>query len=197
MTPPKRRLATVPIYNDSSGREVIPGDAVSTGDFDLIAECEDRKRRLDERERKLTIKECDLNIRERRLDARIDDIAARENTFSRNRLVADATRRMKALKRRMDALEEEELAKYAEPISLPPGTDPDDPPTDDQGELDPPEEPMLILDEGELQAIKEPKPLEDNDGDDDDELSVLPRAPLGPTTKRDPDMPHPSQVEDD
>jgi hypothetical protein len=186
-----KRFATIPIYNDSNGREVIPGNAVSVGTFDPLADIEDRKRRLDERERKLNSRDRDLDTRERRLDAYADSLAARDNEFKRNRLVADATRKMKALKRRMDALEEQEEQARSLPAFY----------EEDEGELDPPENPLLVLDEGELQAVKEPKPPDDvdndNDGDDDDlDMGALPRSPLPPTSKRDPDTLHPSLVED-
>jgi chromosome segregation ATPase len=132
------RYATVPIYAESLGHEVIRGNAISVGTLDPVAESDKRKRALDARERELDEREHVLDKREHNLIELDAALTAAKDKFRREQLITDATRKMQRPKRRMDALEEEEKAKYEEPITLPPGFTSDEGPQSfvaDAGEL--------------------------------------------------------------
>jgi hypothetical protein len=148
MTAPRpNRFATIPIYADSTGKELMPGNAVSVGDFDPIADSEARKRALDARERELhelehQLVEWDAALHEQRV--RMDSEGAARRDAIKHGLIRDVLSKLDALAARIDSLEERQRANDPElQITLPPGTDAADAVSD-------------IADEGELQALKEP-----------------------------------------
>jgi hypothetical protein len=195
------RFATVPIYADSLGNEVVPSNAISVGTIDPVAECEARSRALDERERELNeqkhqLIEWDAALHEER--CRMDATSAARRDAIKHGLLADVLSKLDGLVARMDAYEEEQRANDPElQISLPPGIT-----ADEVGDL-----PTSTTDEGELQASKEPlhqyqdpdpepvepeppdvpELIEDSDGDPG---AVLPQVPLQPSNKY--YDPHPS-----
>jgi hypothetical protein len=188
------RFATVPVYADSLGNEVVPSNAVSVGTLDPVAECEARSRALDERE-------CELNefkhqliewhaaLHEERV--RMDSASAARRDAIKHGLLADVLSKLDVLAARMDAYEEQQRANDPEnQITLPPVGD-----DDVVGSNEP------ISDEGELQSVKsssvsrhpeyedpddepelEPPPeLRRDLGDDGDPGAVLPRSPIPPS----------------
>jgi hypothetical protein len=172
---PHPRFATIPVYADSTGHELIPSNAVSVGTIDPIAECEARKHALDERERELhelehQLVEWDAALHERRVN--MDAAAASRREAIKHGLLADVLAKLDDLAARMDAYEEYQRANDPEfQITLPPGTDPD------------PDNPV-VTDAGELQATKQSSSAlhpEYEDPDDEPELEPPPelRRDLG------------------
>jgi hypothetical protein len=198
MTDRPVRYAIIKIATDSTGREVTYPDTVCVGSYNAVME-----RVFDTKQRReaLTLKNDAEHARgtlqamreeKRAIAARADAVAQAEDLI---RQLCDAVNTLTA---RIDSFEEEqraqaeaeERARNEEPITLPPGADPD-----------PDNRP--IADEGELQAAKEPRPqyqdpdpepvepeppeppelIEDDDGDGDPG-AVLPQAPIPPSDRR-------------
>jgi hypothetical protein len=176
-------FATIPVYADSTGKQVIPGNAVSVGDFDPIADSEARKRVLDERERQLNEKqfeliEWDAALHELAdsLTTRGDALAAEKAEFKRT--VADTARAYKKSQKDSLELKKQREALNAEPITHPPGFA-------DEGELQAQKEPNHQYLEPNPEPVKPQPPdvpelIEDADGDPG---AVLPQAPVPPSDR--------------
>jgi hypothetical protein len=183
MTTDPDQFAIIPVYTDSTGRKAVPGDAVFVGSRSAVME-----RILDSKTRRecFTLLNDAKRIREekRAVDAARKEVTARVDAVTQaENLIRQLCDKVGTLTARMDSFEEQkrvqaDAEERAEQEKLASTA-------------------FYEADQGELQAVKEPPASHTpGEGDEDDlDVGVLPRALIGPSSTRDPDLPpHPTLV---